>query len=121
MKYPNEKVKIIQSFEDKYIINFLDEIKNGPGRSCLIKILSPFVPTHLKHESDNSKKFGLETKERFCKALKGIGRFTNSTNRKKTLPENGAFEMLSTIYSLFMETNSEFSLTFIEEYISLKK
>lgn len=120
MKYPNEKIKIIQGFEDKYIINFLDEIKDGSGRSILNKILLPFVPAKFRHENDNSKKFGLETKERFCKALKGNGCFTNPTGRKKTLPENGAFEMLAVIYSLWMASNNAFSKIYLE-YLSLRK
>ena len=55
MKYPNEKIKIIQGFEDKYIINFLDEIKKREIRSRLNTALSPFIPEELKHMATSIK------------------------------------------------------------------
>ena len=123
MKYPNEKIKIIQEFEDKYIINFLDEIKKRETRSRLNTALSPFIPEELKHESDNAKKFGKKTKNRFCIALKGTleGFFADAKRSKRVLPKDKAFQTLFEIYVLWIEANPEFSNTFFEEYTSLKK
>ncbi len=123
MKYPNEKIKIIQGFEDKYIINFLDEIKKREIRSRLNTALSPFIPEELKHENDNAKKYGKKTKNRFCIALKGEleGFFADTKRSKRVLPRDKAFQTLFEIYGLWIEANPEFSKTYIEEYLSLRE
>lgn len=123
MNYPNEKIKIIQRFEDKYIINFLDEIKNREIRSLLNKALSPFIPEELKHENDNARKYGSKTKNRFCLALKGDleGFFADTKCNKKISPKDKALQTFSEIYKLWIKANPEFSKTYIEEYLSLRE
>ena len=122
--YPNNKQKIIQEFDDQYIFEFIDEIRTSKARSHLNSYLSPFVPDELKHESSNAKKYGVKTRQRFCRALKGNldGYFANAQNhRKKISAKEKAFGTLYSILTLWLASNPEFSDTLVEEYISIKK
>jgi len=122
MKYSEEKVKIIRKYNDEYIINFIDEIKNREMRGHLNKILIPFVSDELKHENDNTKKFGKKTKGRFCKALKGNleGFFADPKRSKKISPEEKALETLPLVYAIWVNANQALSKT-IDEYKKIEK
>lgn len=124
MMYPNNKQKIIQEFDDQYIFEFIDEIKISKARSRLNSYLAPFVPDELKHESSNAKKYGIKTRQRFCRALKGNldGYFANTQNhRKKISAKEKAFDTLYSILTLWIDSNPEFSDILVEEYKSIKK
>lgn len=104
--YSNEKREAIKSLDNLTIYRFLDQIEDC--KSILNnEFLDPFVPTLLKNSRDNSKKYGLQTRERFVNALKGElnseGFFRKQTN--KISPEDWIFSKLEEILYLWAKSN----------------
>ena len=104
--YSDEKREAIKNLDNLAIYRFLDQIQEG--RKILNEnILEPFVPKQLKNSKDNSKKYGLQTKERFVDALKGNleGWFSDSKNKKRVTPEDKVFIMLPEILLIWAKNN----------------
>ena len=104
--YSDEKREAIKNLDNLAIYRFLDQIQEG--RKILNEnILEPFVPKQLKNSKDNSKKYGLQTKERFVEALKGNleGWFSDSKNKKRVTPEDKVFIMLPEILLIWAKNN----------------
>lgn len=70
-EYNKHKMDIIRTYADGDIINMINYIKDHDALKNIRKALDIYVPFILKKSNNNSKKYGLETKQAFVDGLKG--------------------------------------------------
>ena len=110
VKYSEEKKRYIKSLSMDILLDFLGEITDSSCRKELNdNILNNFISGKYKNSKDNILKYGLETKKKYCKAIKGElqGVFSNSTKTKVFSTEDKAFQLLSISILLWYRSNSE--------------
>lgn len=130
--YPEEKQELIKTYTNDRILMLLNDVK-GDARTLLNnKVLNGFVVDKFKQIKDNAKKYGEETKENFCKALRGElntkGYFSDSQNKNKITPQEKAFIALIMGFNIWCIANDEIDTEIIpkgeaknEEWIKLIK
>ncbi len=108
--YPKEKIDLIVSSPVEELMQLLDEISVSDARTFLNNyVLLKFVVSKYKNEKNNLIKFGKETKENYCKALKGEikGFFMNSKHTQKVTPQEIALDVFSRVILAWSVSNAE--------------
>lgn len=118
IEYSQEKKDLITSSSIDELMQLLNEISQSKERSFLNKeVLSKFVVPTLKNSKTDSIKYGKETKENYCKALRGElkGFFANKQHTKKTTPQEAAFQLFDLVVKLWCSSNAEINELDLEE------
>ena len=95
-EYNKHKMDIIRTYADGDIINMINYIKDHDALKNIRKALDIYVPFILKKSNNNSKKYGLETKQAFVDGLKGCPKEV----RKDKI--NSFQELSEKIYTVFL-------------------
>lgn len=96
-EYNKHKMDIIRTYADGDIINMINYIKDHDALKNIRKALDIYVPFILKKSNNNSKKYGLETKQAFVDGLKGCPKEV----RKDKI--NSFQELSEKIYTVFFK------------------
>ena len=108
--YPKEKIDLITSSSIEELMQLLNEITLSKARTRLNEeILCKFVAPKYKNEKDNSKKFGKETKENYCKAIRGEleGFFGTRKTKEIKSTQDVALAAFMRVVKLWCASNTE--------------
>lgn len=108
-EYNKHKMDIIRTYADGDIINMINYIKDHDALKNIRKALDIYVPFILKKSNNNSKKYGLETKQAFVDGLKGCPKEV----RKDKI--NSFQELSEKIYTVFFKLYIEELFSDIED------
>lgn len=108
-EYNKHKMDIIRTYADGDIINMINYIKEHDALKNIRKVLDIYVPFILKKSNNNSKKYGLETKQAFVDGLKGCPKEV----RKDKI--NSFQELSEKIYTVFFKLYIEELFSDIED------
>lgn len=108
-EYNKRKMDIIRTYADGDIINMINYIKDHDALKNIRKALDIYVPFILKKSNNNSKKYGLETKQAFVDGLKGCPKEV----RKDKI--NSFQELSEKIYTVFFKLYIEELFSDIED------
>ena len=108
--YSKEKINLITSSSIAELMQLLDEISVSKARTRINNVvLSKFIVPKYKNEKDNLIKYGRETKENYCKALKGELKGYFGTNKKQQIksPQEVALNLFNEIIYMWCLSNVE--------------
>lgn len=107
--YLEEKKELVVSASVQELMQILNEISLKDVRPKINnEVLSNFVPPKYRNSKNNAQKFGEETKEYYCKAIRGEVEGTAVINNERYTMQDGALQIFwHKVFSWWCVSNVE--------------